>query len=48
LLSEAQKMRVAVSPMTGEELQRLVAEVSNLSPELLEKVRAAYTVSKGN
>jgi tripartite-type tricarboxylate transporter receptor subunit TctC len=48
LLSEAQKMRVGVSPLTGEELQKLVAEVSNLSPELLEKVRAAYTVSKAN
>jgi tripartite-type tricarboxylate transporter receptor subunit TctC len=48
LLSEAQKMRVAVSPMTGEDLQKLVAEVSNLSPELLEKVRAAYTMTKGN
>src|ERR1700732_3868989 len=34
LLSEAQKMRVAVSPMTGDDLQKLVAEVSNLSPEL--------------
>ena len=46
LLSEAEKMRVGVSPLTGEELQKLVAEVSNLSPELLEKVRAAYTVRK--
>jgi tripartite-type tricarboxylate transporter receptor subunit TctC len=46
LLGEAEKMRVGVSPLTGEELQKLVAEVSNLSPELLEKVRAAYTVRK--
>jgi tripartite-type tricarboxylate transporter receptor subunit TctC len=48
LLSEAQKMRVGVSPLPGEELQKLVAEVSNLSPELLEKVRAAYTTTKSN
>jgi tripartite-type tricarboxylate transporter receptor subunit TctC len=48
LLSEAQKMRVAVSPMTGEDLQKLVAEVSNLSPQLLEKVRAAYTMTRSN
>jgi tripartite-type tricarboxylate transporter receptor subunit TctC len=48
LLSEAEKMRVGVSPLPGEELQKLVAEVSNLSPELLEKVRAAYTVTKAN
>jgi len=37
-----------VSPLKGEELQKLVAEVSNLSPALLEKVRAAYTASKAN
>jgi tripartite-type tricarboxylate transporter receptor subunit TctC len=48
LLSEAQKMRVGVSPLPGEELQKLVAEVSNLSPELLEKVRTAYTTTKSN
>jgi len=48
LLSEAQKMRVGVSPLPGEELQKLVAEVSNLSPELLEKVRAAYITTKSN
>jgi hypothetical protein len=29
--------------MTGEDLQKLVAEVSNLSPDLLDKVRVAYT-----
>ena len=39
---------VGVSPMTGEELQKLVADVSNLSPALLEKVRAAYTTTKTN
>jgi tripartite-type tricarboxylate transporter receptor subunit TctC len=43
LLAEAQKIKVGVSPMAGEDLQKLVAEVSNLSPALLEKVRAAYT-----
>jgi tripartite-type tricarboxylate transporter receptor subunit TctC len=48
LLADAQTMRVSVSPMTGEDLQKLVAEVSNLPPDLLEKVRAAYTMSKGN
>ena len=48
LLSEAQKINVAVSPLPGEELQKLVAEVSNLSPALLEKVRAAYTMPRTN
>ncbi len=42
-LADVEKTRLGVSPLTGEELQKLVAEVSNLSPALLEKVRAAYT-----
>ncbi len=42
-LTEVEKTRLAVSPMTGEDLQKLVADVSNLTPELLEKVRVAYT-----
>jgi tripartite-type tricarboxylate transporter receptor subunit TctC len=42
-LAEVDKTRLAVSPMAGEDLQKLVAEVSNLSPALLEKVRIAYT-----
>ena len=48
LLAEAERIQVGVSPMTGEELQKLVADVSNLSPALLEKVRAAYTTTKTN
>jgi tripartite-type tricarboxylate transporter receptor subunit TctC len=43
LLSEAKKLQVGVSPMTGEELQKLVVNVNDLPPALLEKVRAAYT-----
>ena len=42
LLSEARRLQVGVSPMTGEELQKLVFNVSDLPPALLEKVRAAY------
>jgi tripartite-type tricarboxylate transporter receptor subunit TctC len=48
LLAEADKIKVGVSPMAGEDLQKLVAEVSNLSPALLEKVRTAYTTTKTN
>jgi tripartite-type tricarboxylate transporter receptor subunit TctC len=44
-LAEAQRIRLGVTPMTGEELQKLVAQVSSLSPALLEKVRAAYPAS---
>jgi tripartite-type tricarboxylate transporter receptor subunit TctC len=42
LLAEAQRMKLAVNPLPGEELQKLVAGVSDLPPDLLEKVRAAY------
>ena len=47
LLAEAKKLNVGIVPMTGEVLQKLVANVSDLPPDLLEKVRAAYT-SKTN
>jgi tripartite-type tricarboxylate transporter receptor subunit TctC len=46
-LEEARRTSLTVGPITGEELQKLVVEVSNLSPDLLEKVRAAY-VTKTN
>jgi hypothetical protein len=42
-LSEVEKTGLTVSPMAGEDLQKLVADVSNLTPELLEKVRIAYS-----
>jgi tripartite-type tricarboxylate transporter receptor subunit TctC len=41
-LDEAARTKLTVGPMAGEELQKLVVEVSNLPPALLEKVRAAY------
>jgi tripartite-type tricarboxylate transporter receptor subunit TctC len=46
-LGESAKMKLTVGPMRGEELQKLVASVSNLTPAMLEKVRAAYVVPKG-
>jgi tripartite-type tricarboxylate transporter receptor subunit TctC len=48
LLAEAEKIRVGVSPLQGEALQKLVASVTDLPPALLEKVRAAYTVPRTN
>src|SRR5262249_42605617 len=48
LLAEAQRINVGVSRLAGEELQRLVAEVSELPPALLDKVRAAYTLPRTN
>jgi tripartite-type tricarboxylate transporter receptor subunit TctC len=45
-LEDAKKTKLTVGPLRGEELQKLVAEVSNLPPALLEKVRAAYVMKK--
>jgi len=39
---DLQRLGMSMGPMTGEELQKLVTEVSSMSPELLEKVRKAY------
>lgn len=40
--AEAAKVRVSYGPLNGEALQKLVAKVSDLSPELTEKVKVAY------
>ena len=45
-LAEAQRTKLTIGPLPGEELQKLVSEVSALSPTLLEKVRAAYAMPK--
>jgi tripartite-type tricarboxylate transporter receptor subunit TctC len=41
-LAEAARSKLTVGPLPGEELQKLVSEVANLSPALLEQVRTAY------
>jgi tripartite-type tricarboxylate transporter receptor subunit TctC len=41
-LADVERTRLMVSPMPGEELQKLVVDVTNLPPDLLQKVRAAY------
>ena len=45
-LADAARIKITVNPMSGEDLERLVAEVSNLSPALIDKVRAAYVLKK--
>jgi len=45
-LAEAERSKLTVNPLQGEELQKLVAEVSSLSPEMIEKVKAAYEAKK--
>jgi tripartite-type tricarboxylate transporter receptor subunit TctC len=47
-LAEAERSRLTVGPMTGEEVQKLVAEVTDLPPALIEKVRAAFVMPGTN
>jgi tripartite-type tricarboxylate transporter receptor subunit TctC len=47
-LAEAERIRLTVGPMTGEDVQKLAAEVTDLSPELIEKVRAAFAMPGTN
>jgi tripartite-type tricarboxylate transporter receptor subunit TctC len=43
LLKDAEKMRVDIQPMSGTEVQKLIANVADLPPDVVEKVRAVYT-----
>ena len=45
-LADAERTKITVNPMSGEDLEKLVAEIADLKPELLEKVRAAYVMKK--
>jgi tripartite-type tricarboxylate transporter receptor subunit TctC len=44
-LAELKAARVDVGPMSGEELQKLVAEVANVSPAIIDKVKAVYPIN---
>jgi len=46
-IAEAERLKLTVNPLNGEEVQKLVAEVNNLPPDLVDKVRNVY-VEKGN
>jgi tripartite-type tricarboxylate transporter receptor subunit TctC len=41
-ISELEKMRVELTPIDGAKLQELVQEVGNLTPELVQKIKAVY------
>ena len=41
--ADLEKVRVGLSPMKGEDLQKLVSQVANLPADLTEKVRAVYS-----
>ncbi|HEY5965211.1 MAG TPA: tripartite tricarboxylate transporter substrate-binding protein [Xanthobacteraceae bacterium] len=45
-LAEAVRTKLTLGPLPGEELQKLVNEVTSLSPEMIEKVKAANTMPK--
>jgi tripartite-type tricarboxylate transporter receptor subunit TctC len=45
-LAEAERTKLTVGPLPGEELQKLVADVAAISPAILEKVRAAYATQR--
>jgi tripartite-type tricarboxylate transporter receptor subunit TctC len=45
-LADAKKIKLTVGPMSGEALQKLVVNVSSLSPDMLAKVRKAYVSGK--
>lgn len=40
--AELEKMRVELTPMSGEKLQTLVQEVGDMPPELIAKIKAVY------
>ncbi len=41
-ISELEKMRVELTPLPGARLQELVQEVGNLTPDLVQKIKAVY------
>jgi tripartite-type tricarboxylate transporter receptor subunit TctC len=45
-LADTKKTKLTVGPMRGEELQKLISTVSNLTPEMLAKVRTAYVTGQ--
>ena len=45
-LDEVEKLKLTATPMKGEDLQQLIKQVTSLSPDMLEKVRHAYTANQ--
>lgn len=44
-IADLGNQKLDLSPLTGEELQKLIEEVANVSPRILEKVRGLYPVN---
>ncbi len=41
-IAEAEKLRIALLPLAGEDLQKIVASVQDLRPDLVQKIKAMY------
>ena len=44
-VAELKAQRVELGPMSGEELQKLIAGVGAVAPEIIEKVKAIYPLN---
>jgi tripartite-type tricarboxylate transporter receptor subunit TctC len=44
-IADLKAMKLDLRPLTGEELQQLVAEVANVSPEAIERIRGVYPLN---
>jgi len=44
-IADLKAVRIELGPMPGEELQRLVSDVRNVSPAILDKVKAIYPLN---
>jgi tripartite-type tricarboxylate transporter receptor subunit TctC len=44
-MAELQALRIEQGPMSGEDLQKLIEEVDNVSPDIIEKVKAIYPLN---
>ena len=44
-IADLATQKVELGPLTGEELQELIAEVANVSPATVERIRGIYPVN---
>jgi tripartite-type tricarboxylate transporter receptor subunit TctC len=44
-IADAKKLRIELHPLTGAELQKIVAEVDNLTPDIVAKIKAIYPMN---